>query len=44
VIRLILQSILQFPLENMFNIQIDYGQKTIIEVKNGLISVKGVNI
>lgn len=44
VIRLILQSILQFPLENMFNIQIDYGQKTVIEVKKGLISVKGVNI
>lgn len=34
VIRLILQSILQFPLENMFSIHIDYGRKTIIEVKN----------
>ncbi|KFF13052.1 hypothetical protein IW15_09805 [Chryseobacterium soli] len=44
VIRLILQSILQFPLENMFTIQIDYGKKTVVEVRNGLISVKSVNI
>lgn len=44
VIRLILQSILQFPLENIFNIQIDYGKKTIIDVKNGLISIKKMNI
>ncbi|SHL83076.1 alpha-ribazole phosphatase family protein [Chryseobacterium polytrichastri] len=44
VIRLILQSILKFPLENMFNIQIDYGKKTIISVKDGLISIKKMNI
>jgi len=44
VIRLILQFILQFPLENMFTIQIDYGKKTVVEVRNGLISVKSVNI
>jgi alpha-ribazole phosphatase len=44
VIRLILQSILQFPLENIFNIQIDYGKQTVIEVKNKLISIKKVNI
>lgn len=44
VIRLILQTILQFPLENMFNIQIDYGKKAVINVKNGLVSIKKVNI
>jgi len=43
-IRLILQVVLQFPLEKMFNIQIDYGKKTIIEVKNGLYSIKNINI
>lgn len=44
VIRLILQSILKFPLENMFNIQIDYGKRTVIDVKDGLISIKNINI
>lgn len=44
VIRLILQSILQFPLEKMFNIQINYGKRTVIEVKNGLISIKNINL
>lgn len=43
VIRLILQSILQFPLENMFSIQVDYGKKTVIEVNNGLILIKHIN-
>lgn len=44
VIRLILQSILKFPFENMFNIQIDYGKRTVIEAKNNLISIKKINI
>lgn len=44
VIRLILQSILQFPLENMFNFQIDYGKITMVDVSNGLVSIKNVNI
>jgi alpha-ribazole phosphatase len=44
VIRLILQSILQFPLENIFNIQIDYGKQTVIEMKNELVSIKKINI
>lgn len=44
VIRLILQSVLRFPLENMFSIQIGYGKKTVIEIKNDLVSVKNLNI
>lgn len=44
VIRLILQSILQFPLENMFNIQIDYGRTTIVKVEEGLFSIRNINI
>ncbi|WEK69922.1 MAG: histidine phosphatase family protein [Candidatus Chryseobacterium colombiense] len=44
VIRLILHSILQFPLENMFSIQIDYGKKVVIEVKNRLLSIKNINL
>ncbi|MCJ7935235.1 MAG: alpha-ribazole phosphatase family protein [Chryseobacterium sp.] len=44
VIRLILQSVLQFPLENMFTIQMGYGRKTIIHVDKNLISIKGINI
>ncbi|PKF74889.1 alpha-ribazole phosphatase family protein [Chryseobacterium sp. PMSZPI] len=44
VIRLILQSVLQFPLENMFSIQIDYGKKVIIEVKEDYFSIKKVNV
>ncbi|QBJ88391.1 alpha-ribazole phosphatase [Chryseobacterium gleum] len=43
VIRLILQAVLQFPLENMFNIQIEYGKKVIISVNEGILSVKKVN-
>lgn len=44
VIRLILQSVLQFPLENMFTIQIDYGKKVVIHVNEGVFSVKKVNV
>ncbi|MDR6464948.1 alpha-ribazole phosphatase family protein [Chryseobacterium sediminis] len=44
VIRLILQTVLQFPLENMFNIQIDYGKKVIINVNEGIFSVKKMNV
>lgn len=44
VIRLILQAVLQFPLENMFNIQIDYGKKIILEVNEGYFSVKKMNV
>ncbi|PXW13636.1 alpha-ribazole phosphatase [Chryseobacterium sp. CBTAP 102] len=44
VIRLILQAVLQFPLENMFSIQIDYGRKVIINWNDGLFSVKKVNV
>ncbi|MGE8552842.1 MAG: alpha-ribazole phosphatase family protein [Chryseobacterium jejuense] len=44
VIRLILQLILQFPLENMFNIQIDYGKKVIVEGKEGYFSIKKMNV
>lgn len=44
VIRLILQAVLQFPLENMFNIQIDYGKKVIINVNEGIFSVKKMNV
>ncbi|MDR4953684.1 alpha-ribazole phosphatase family protein [Chryseobacterium sp. ES2] len=44
VIRLILQAVLQFPLENMFSIQIDYGKKVIINENEGLFSVKKMNV
>lgn len=44
VIRLILQSILQFPLENMFTLQIDYGKRMMIDVNGDLISIKNINI
>ncbi|SEH37079.1 alpha-ribazole phosphatase family protein [Chryseobacterium culicis] len=44
VIRLILQDVLQFPLENMFAVQIDYGKKVIINENKGLFSVKKVNV
>lgn len=44
VIRLILQAVLQFPLENMFTIQIDYGKKVIIHFNEGFFSVRKVNI
>lgn len=43
VIRLILQNILQFPLENMFSIQIDYGKKVIIQVNDAYFLVKKMN-
>ncbi|GEJ47562.1 histidine phosphatase family protein [Chryseobacterium sp. ON_d1] len=44
VIRLILQAVLQFPLENMFSIQIDYGKKMIINLNEGIFSVKKMNV
>ncbi|AZA79862.1 alpha-ribazole phosphatase [Chryseobacterium sp. G0186] len=44
VIRLILQAVLQFPLENMFSIQIDYGKKAIIQVEESLFSIKNINV
>ncbi|PIF44824.1 alpha-ribazole phosphatase [Chryseobacterium sp. 52] len=44
VIRLIIQSILEFPLENIFKIQIDYGKKVIIHVKEGFFSVTTWNV
>ncbi|MCS4302335.1 alpha-ribazole phosphatase family protein [Chryseobacterium sp. BIGb0232] len=44
VIRLILQYVLQFPLENMFSIRIDYGKKVIIQVNEGHFSVVKVNV
>lgn len=44
VIRLILQSVLRFPLENMFNIQIDYGKKAIIHVNGNWVSIKSINL
>lgn len=44
VIRLILQEVLQFPLENMFNIQIDYGKKVILRVNDGCFSIQSMNI
>lgn len=44
VIRLIIQAILQFPLKNMFSIQIDYGKRAVIDVKNGLVSIRNINL
>ncbi|WP_052248562.1 alpha-ribazole phosphatase [Chryseobacterium taiwanense] len=44
VIRLILQSVLKFPLENMFNIQIDYGKRTVIDLRKGLVSIRNINL
>ncbi|WP_079240929.1 alpha-ribazole phosphatase family protein [Chryseobacterium indologenes] len=44
VIRLILQAVLQFPLENMFAVQIDYGKKMIINGNDGIFSVKKMNV
>jgi len=43
VIRLVLQSVLKFPLENMFRIETGYGRRTVIVVKDGLTSVKSLN-
>jgi len=44
VIRLMLQAVLQFPLENMFIVQIDYGKKVIVDLDKGIFSVKKMNI
>ncbi|MCT2406743.1 alpha-ribazole phosphatase [Chryseobacterium antibioticum] len=44
VIRLIIQSILEFPLENIFKIQIDYGKKVIIQMNEGYFSVQKLNV
>ncbi|KPE53084.1 alpha-ribazole phosphatase [Chryseobacterium indologenes] len=44
VIRLILQTVLQFPLENMFKLHIGYGKRTVIELKEGYFSVKEMNL
>ncbi|WP_106916560.1 alpha-ribazole phosphatase family protein [Chryseobacterium aurantiacum] len=44
VIRLILQTVLQFPLENMFSIQMGYGKRTIVKIEKGLFSIKSVNV
>ncbi|WP_353149971.1 alpha-ribazole phosphatase [Chryseobacterium sp.] len=44
VIRLIIRQILQFPLENLFHIQIDYGRKVIIRVSEDHVFIKGMNI
>ncbi|MGH1516017.1 alpha-ribazole phosphatase [Chryseobacterium sp. JK1] len=44
VIRLMLQAVLQFPLENMFTIQIDYGKKVIMSLNDGLFSIKSINV
>ncbi|KMQ60108.1 hypothetical protein ACM46_17855 [Chryseobacterium angstadtii] len=43
VIRLVLQIILEFPLENLFKIQIDHGKKVIIHMNEGYYSVKMLN-
>lgn len=44
VIRLILQAILQFPLENMFSIQIDYGKRVLLSRHENLMSIKNMNV
>ncbi|PWN69013.1 alpha-ribazole phosphatase [Chryseobacterium phosphatilyticum] len=44
VIRLIFQAILQFPLENIFTITIDYGKKAIIRVEENVFSIKNINV
>ncbi|MDR6545350.1 alpha-ribazole phosphatase [Chryseobacterium rhizosphaerae] len=44
VIRLILQSVLDFPLENMFSIRIDYGKKVIIQKNDKYFSIKKMNV
>nr|WP_315029006.1 alpha-ribazole phosphatase family protein [uncultured Chryseobacterium sp.] len=43
VIRLIIRAILQFPLENIFSIQIDYGRKVIVKVERQFVSIKSIN-
>ncbi|AZB20142.1 alpha-ribazole phosphatase [Chryseobacterium indologenes] len=44
VIRLVIQSILQFPLENMFNIHIDYGKKGIVKLEGEVFSIHTINV
>lgn len=44
VIRLVVQSILEFPLENLFKIQISYGKKVIIHFNEGYFSVGQLNV
>lgn len=44
VIRLIVQSVLEFPLENIFKLQIDYGKKVIIHLNEGHFSVNRMNV
>ncbi len=44
VIRLILKEVLGMPADKMFSIEIDYGKKTIIHMKDSLIKVTGINI
>lgn len=44
VIRLIVQSVLEFPLENIFKIQIDYGKKVIIHFNEGYFSIHKMNV
>ena len=44
VIRLVIQSILQFPLENMFNIRIDYGKKGIVKLEGEVFSIHTINV
>ncbi|UKB85243.1 alpha-ribazole phosphatase family protein [Chryseobacterium sp. MEBOG06] len=44
VIRLILQAVLQFPLEKMFSIQIDYGKKVLLNRHKNLMSIKNINV
>ena len=43
VIRLILQAVLEFPLENIFRIRIDYGKKVIIEINDHYSSIIAMN-
>ncbi|MBQ0151978.1 MAG: alpha-ribazole phosphatase [Chryseobacterium sp.] len=44
VIRLIIQQVLEFPLENMFRLQIDYGKRVVITFNNGIFSIQALNI
>lgn len=43
VIRLLLQKVLEFPLENMFRIQPQHGKKMIITKEHGLWKWVGMN-
>lgn len=44
IIRLIWQYILEFPIENMFRIQPQYGKKTIITKEHGIWKCLGMNV